>query len=84
MNPFPLFAALTVGVSFTVLGASLETPGDEPFALDPAVPRPARATAFDGGAGSFAGVDEGPLDHELLSADPVNAWLARYLTPASR
>lgn len=29
-------------------------------------------------------VNEGLLDHELLSADPISAWLSRYLTPTPR
>jgi hypothetical protein len=27
--------------------------------------------------------NEGLLDHELASEDPINAWLSRYLTPAA-
>ena len=27
--------------------------------------------------------NEGLLDHELLSTDPIGAWLSRYLTPTA-
>jgi len=30
------------------------------------------------------GADEGLLDHELASADPIDAWLDRYLTPPAQ
>jgi hypothetical protein len=44
-------------------------------------------TARDGeGAavpGSIMEANEGLLDRELASADPIGAWLDRYLTPPS-
>jgi hypothetical protein len=36
---------------------------------------PAPASAIDH-------ADEGLLDHELASEDPITAWLDRYLTPS--
>jgi hypothetical protein len=31
---------------------------------------------------AFDDADEGLLDSELASQDPIGAWLTRYLTPA--
>ena len=85
MKLFPLFAAFSVGLSFGSLRTSFDELKHEPFILGtgaeddlmhiPSRP-PARGVAF--------GVaDEGMLDSELSSEDPIAAWLGRYLTPAN-
>lgn len=34
-------------------------------------------------AGTIYEANEGLLDHELASDDPIQAWLSRYLTPSA-
>lgn len=94
MNAFPLLAAFTLCVSAVVLHASFRELAAAPVALDAqakaallvlergADPRPGRVPA-DVAPRDLAGADEGLLDHELASADPVQAWLDRYLTPTA-
>jgi hypothetical protein len=50
------------------------------LALASAAKAPAPATST---AGTIYEANEGLLDHELASEDPINAWLSRYLTPAA-
>jgi hypothetical protein len=49
------------------------------FALASAPARPKPGTV----PGTIYEANEGLLDHELASEDPINAWLSRYLTPAA-
>jgi len=96
MNAFPFLAVFTVLVSFAVLRASFDDLREAPIAVNAAaaqertVPsrklrligtlRPTPASARPKHI-ELAAADEGLLDHELASADPINAWLDRYLTP---
>jgi hypothetical protein len=83
MNAFPYLAVFTVCASFAVLRASFEDLREAPLALGVTTahertvparrPRPTPAEA-----------DDGLLDQELASADPINAWLDRYLTPPTQ
>ncbi len=88
MNAFPLLAVFTLCVSFAVLSASFNDLREAPLAHDPkaepmrifaalpsppANPAPERSTVYE--------ANEGLLDRELASADPIEAWLERYLTP---
>jgi hypothetical protein len=96
MNAFPYLAAFTICVSVAILHASFADLREAPFGLDAiraeergtaariirlaSVLRPSPATATPS-AGSIDAANEGLLDHELASADPINTWLDRYLTP---
>jgi hypothetical protein len=73
MGPFPYLAIFTVTVSGAVLHTRVDDLRGAPLAwgAPPVQARPLR----------FAEADEGLLDHELASADPIDAWLDRYLTP---
>jgi hypothetical protein len=94
MNAFPLLAAFTLCVSALVLHASFRELTAAPVALDAdakatllgleraADLRPGRWPAV-AVRRDLAAADEGLLDHELASADPVQAWLDRYLTPTA-
>jgi hypothetical protein len=94
MNAFPLLAAFTLCVSAAVLHASFRELAAAPFARDGnakatlldleqgADPTPRRVPT-DAARRHLAGSDEGLLDHELASADPLQAWLDRYLTPTA-
>jgi hypothetical protein len=95
MNAFPYLAAFTICISAAILRASFDDLRAAPLALD-AIPaearaavgrvrltgalRPTLATARPA-AGSIDEANEGLLDHELASEDPIGAWLDRYLTP---
>jgi hypothetical protein len=86
MNAFPLLAAFTICVSIAVLSASFDDLREAPFTHDrgagrelfPPQPTPAGAAWTPSTLGE---ANEGLLDRELASADPVQAWLERYLTP---
>ena len=98
MNAFPYLAVFTVLVSFAVLRASFDDLREAPLALGkvapqertlsprklrlPGAPGPTLASAQPQQAWQ-SGADEGLLDHELASNDPINAWLDRYLTPSA-
>ena len=73
MNAFPILAVLTIGISVAILRASFGDLRETPRALD--APPPLQITISD--------ANEGLLDHELASDDPINAWLGRYLTPSN-
>jgi hypothetical protein len=66
MNTFPILAAFTICVSLAILRASFDDLREAPLALDLSAEHKA---------------NEGLLDHELASADPIQAWLDRTLTP---
>ncbi|MDQ7251461.1 hypothetical protein [Dongia sedimenti] len=94
MNAFPLLAAVTLCVSALVLHASFRELAEAPLALDAGAKaellslerganrRPGFVLA-DAARRDLAEADEGLLDHELASADPLQAWLDRYLTPTA-
>jgi hypothetical protein len=89
MNTFPILAAFTICVSLAILRASFNDLREAPVTLDlraerEAVARKLRASPLPGRmpqARPAAGVEanEGLLDHELASADPIQAWLDRAL-----
>ena len=91
MNAFPLLAAFTICVSFAVLSASFDDLREAPLTLDrsashlrrifPEQPTPAGVAWSPGTLGD---ANEGLLDRELASADPVQAWLECYLTPPAQ
>jgi hypothetical protein len=70
MKDFPLFAAFSVGLSLGSLRTSFDELWQKPFIL-----------GADARKVAFGAADEGMLDSELSSEDPVAAWLGRYLTP---
>ena len=89
MNVFPLVAAFTICISFAILVASFDDLREAPLNLE-AVTRPETAhklvpvSARSESAprpNSILEANEGLLDRELASADPIRAWLDRYLTP---
>jgi hypothetical protein len=88
MNAFPLLAAFTLCVSFAVLCATFDDLREAPLTLDrstvpmreiAALRLVAAGTAWT--PSTTYGADEGLLDRELASDDPIQAWLDRYLTP---
>jgi hypothetical protein len=91
MNAFPLLAAFTICVSFAVLSASFDDLREAPLTLDRGAshlrqafseqPAPAGVAWLPSTLGD---ANEGLLDRELASADPVQAWLDRYLTPPAK
>lgn len=94
MNAFPLLAALTLSVSFVVLQASFRELAEAPLTLDAGAK--AELLSLERGAKPMPGIvpaaasrrdlaeaDADLLDHELASADPLQAWLDRYLTPTA-
>jgi hypothetical protein len=91
MNTFPLLAAFTICVSFAVLSASFDDLREAPVTLNrdallmreitPLQPKPA---GISWTPSTLAEANEGLLDRELASADPVQAWLDRYLTPPAK
>jgi hypothetical protein len=91
MNAFPLLAAFTICVSFAVLSASFDDLREAPLTLDRSAarmreiflhqPTPAGAAWSPRTLGD---ANEGLLDRELASADPVQGWLDRYLTPPAQ
>ena len=90
MNTFPIIAVLTVCMSFAILRATFDDLREAPLNLE-AVTRPeavpklipvaARRSESAPVPGSIWLANEGLLDRELASADPIGAWLDRYLTP---
>ena len=96
MNAFPILAAFTICVSIAILVNSFDDLREAPFPIDARAERDATArqqivanalrrkpTAGTMPA-TISEANEGLLDHELVSADPVQAWLDRYLTPPSK
>jgi|UPI00047F3861 hypothetical protein len=89
MNTFPLLAAFTICVSFAILSASFDDLREAPLTLDRAAPlgvsaaMPATATRHAPAPSTIDEANEGLLDRELASLDPVEAWLDRHLTPAT-
>ncbi len=87
MNAFPLLAVFTLCVSFAVLSASFNDLREAPLAADrQAAPMRIFAALPSSPAGPAAEntvyeANEGLLDRELASEDPLQAWLDRYLTP---
>jgi hypothetical protein len=93
MNAFPLLAAVTICVSFAVLYASFEDLREAPLNLDRST-APMREIAarriMPSGLLRKAALpplpdhlleaNEGLLDQDLASDDPVQSWLDRYLT----
>ena len=96
MNAFPLLAAVTLCVSFAVLYVSFQDLREPPLALDRStVPmremaarrQPSvllRKAALPVVPGNALQAEEGLLDHDLASEDPLQSWLDRYLTPPSQ
>jgi hypothetical protein len=92
MNAFPIIAAFTACVSIAILVASFDDLREAPLNLE-AVARPEAARQLIPVAarrgesapmpGSIWHANEGLLDRELASSDPIGAWLDRYLTPPS-
>jgi len=68
MNAFPILALFTIAISYVVLRTSFDDLRETPRTLDLRAAREREA-------------DEGLLDTDLASADPIRAWLDRYLTP---
>ena len=96
MNAFPFIAAFTACVSIAILTASFDDLREAPLTFDARAERDAtvrqlvaaavlRREATPGPVPTTIGeANEGLLDHELASADPVQAWLDRYLTPPAK
>jgi hypothetical protein len=89
MNSFPLLAAFTLCVSLAILTASFRDLREPPLTLDTA-DHEAERELIAMAAGNQASAtrqhaimeaNEGLSDHELASADPIQAWLDRTLTP---
>jgi hypothetical protein len=86
-----LLAAFTACVSLAILSASFDDLRQAPLPLDRAAEHQAAmqelmaAVARDRQSmpspDSILEANEGLLDHELASADPIQAWLDRTLTP---
>jgi hypothetical protein len=90
MNAFPLLAAFTLCVSFAVLCATFDDLREAPQTLvRSAVPmrgiaeKPMPAGASWTPSTTYE-ANEGLLDRELASDDPIQAWLDRYLTPPTQ
>lgn len=89
MNAFPLLAVLTLCISFAALQASFEDLREAPLVLTrdttpmrALIVRSAAAVHRSAGAmNTIDAADEGLLNRELASADPLQAWLDRYLMP---
>jgi hypothetical protein len=91
MNAFPLLAAFTLCVSFAVLCASFDDLREAPLTFDRSTvptreiaahrPLPAGASWTPS---TIYEANEGLLDRELASDDPIQAWLDRYLTPPTQ
>jgi hypothetical protein len=93
MNAFPLLAAFTLCVSFAVLRATFDDLREAPMTLDlgtvamreiaahKLVPAGTAWTPSTLHPSTSYGADEGLLDRDLASDDPIQAWLDRYLTP---
>jgi hypothetical protein len=90
MNSFPLLAAFTLCVSLAILTASFHDLREAPLALDAAADQAAerelmamvaRNRTSPTQQHAIMEANEGLSDHELASADPIQAWLDRTLTP---
>ena len=87
MYTFTLFAAVTLCVSFAVLQASFEDMRAAPLAIERAgaplrhLAEDAMPTRITRRLDMIQEANEGLLDRELASADPLQAYLDRYLTP---
>jgi hypothetical protein len=91
MNAFPLLAAFTLCVSFAILSASFADLREAPLVLDRGTariheiaPRGTMPAGTSWTTSSIIEANEGLLDRELASDDPVQAWLDRYLTPPAK
>jgi hypothetical protein len=90
MNSFPLLAAFTLCVSLAILTASFHDLREAPLTLDAAADQAAERALMAMVARNQTSAtqrhaimeaNEGLSDHELASADPIQAWLDRTLTP---
>jgi hypothetical protein len=90
MNSFPLLAAFTLCVSLAILTASFQDLREAPLTMDAAADQAAERELIAMVARnqtsatqrhSIMEANEGLSDHELASADPIQAWLDRTLTP---
>ncbi len=90
MNSFPLLAVFTLCVSLAILTASFHDLREAPLTLDTAADQEAEReliamVARDQPSANqplaIMEANEGLTDHELASADPIQAWLDRTLTP---
>lgn len=90
MNAF--IAAFTICFSLAILSASFNDLREAPLSPDAVagaaaarklIPVAARAGENAPAPSSIWQANEGLLDHELASADPIGAWLDRTLTPPS-
>jgi hypothetical protein len=93
MNTFPILAAFTLCASFAILSATFDDLRETPFMLDAAAKSEAAARLLPAGLEKgtrtplpdiTVDASEGLMDHELASADPLQAWLDRYLTPPAK
>ena len=96
MNVFPFIAAFTACVSIAILAASFDDLREAPLAFDARTERDATVRQLVAAAAlrreatpgpmptTINEANEGLLDRELASADPIQAWLDRYLTPPTQ
>ena len=90
MNSFPLLAVFTLCVSLAILTASFHDLREAPLSSDTAIDQEAerelmaivaRNQTSPTQPHAIMEANEGLSDHELASADPIQAWLDRTLTP---
>lgn len=90
MNGFPLLAAFTICISLAILTASFNDLREAQPRFDTAADQEATRALMAAVAygqppatppNSILEANEGLSDHELASADPIQAWLDRTLTP---
>ncbi|GAB2179487.1 hypothetical protein [Dongia sp. agr-C8] len=91
MNIFPFLAAFTLCISVAILSASFDDLRERSLPLDLAAGHEAakhdlmaavaRAQPPAPAPRPIMEANEGLLDHELASVDPIQAWLDRTLTP---
>jgi len=90
MNSFPLLAVFTLCVSLAILTASFHDLREAPLTLETAADQAAERELIAMVARnqtsatqqpSIMEANEGLSDQELASADPIQAWLDRTLTP---
>jgi hypothetical protein len=91
MNSFPLLAAFTLCVSLAILTASFHDLREAPLTSDAAADQEAERELIAMVARvqtspmqrphAIMEANEGLSDRELASADPIQAWLDRTLTP---
>jgi hypothetical protein len=90
MNTFPILAAFTICASIAILSATFNDLREKPIMLDAAirteaarklVPVALRSGPSTPRPNTILVANEGLLDHEVASADPIQAWLDRYLLP---